>query len=45
MHVLFNTEGQRDQVIQALGERYGADERGRETLGRLAAYVESRRRR
>jgi hypothetical protein len=32
---------QRDEVI----ERYGADERGRETLGRLAAYVESRRRR
>jgi len=26
-------------------ERYGADERGRETLGRLVAYVESSRRR
>ena len=32
---------QRDEVI----ERYSADERCRETLGRLAAYVESRRRR
>ena len=41
MHVLFNTEGQRDQVIQALG----ADKRGREPLARLAAYVESRQRR
>ena len=40
-HVLFNTEAQRDEVIQA----YGADERGRETLARLAAYVESRQRR
>ena len=41
MRALFNTRAQRDEVI----ERYGADERGRETLGRLAAYVESRRRR
>ena len=38
---LFNTRAQRDEVI----ERYRADERGRETLGRLAAYVEPRRRR
>ena len=41
MRALFNTRAQRDEVI----ERYGADERGRETLGRLAAYVESSRRR
>jgi uncharacterized protein YndB with AHSA1/START domain len=39
MRALFNTKAQRDEVI----ERYGAVERGRETLGRLAAYVESRR--
>ena len=41
MRALFNTKAQRDEVI----ERYGADERGRETLGRLVAYVESSRRR
>jgi hypothetical protein len=41
MWALFGTKAQRGEVI----ERYGADERGRETLGRLAAYVESRRRR
>ena len=41
MRALFNTKGQRDEVI----ERYSADERGRETLGRPATYVESRRRR
>jgi uncharacterized protein YndB with AHSA1/START domain len=41
MRALFNTRAQRDQVI----ERYRADEGGRETLERLAAYVESRRRR
>ena len=41
MRALLNTKAQRDEVI----ERYGADERGRETLGRLAAYVESRQRR
>jgi hypothetical protein len=41
IRALFNTQAQRDEVI----ERYGADERGCETLGRLAAYVESRRRR
>ena len=38
---LSNAKAQRDEVI----ERYGADERGRETLLRLAAYVESSRRR
>jgi hypothetical protein len=41
MRALFNTTSQRDAVI----ERHGADECGRETLGRLAAHVESRRRR
>ena len=40
MRALFNTNAQRDEVI----ERDGADERSRETLGRLAAYVESSRR-
>ena len=39
LRALFNTKAQRDEVI----ERYGADVRGRETLGRLAAYVKSRR--
>jgi hypothetical protein len=39
MRALVNTSAQRDEVI----ERQVADERGRETLGRLAAYVESRR--
>ena len=39
MRALFNTKEQRDEVI----ERYGAIERGRETLGRLAAYVEARK--
>jgi len=41
MGALFNTEAQRDKVIQW----YGAVERGRETRGPLAAYVDSRRRR
>jgi hypothetical protein len=41
MQALFNTEAQRDEVIQP----YGADECARETLAQLAAYVESRRRR
>src|SRR5437867_183118 len=40
MRAEFNTEAQCDEVI----ERYSADERGRETLGRLAAYVQSSRR-
>ena len=39
MRALFNTKEQRDEVV----ERYGAIERGQETLARLAAYVESRR--
>jgi uncharacterized protein YndB with AHSA1/START domain len=39
MRALFNTKEQRDEVV----ERYGAIERGRETLGRLAAYVEARK--
>ncbi len=41
MRALFNSKALRDRVT----ERDGADERGRETLGRLAAYVESHRRR
>jgi uncharacterized protein YndB with AHSA1/START domain len=39
MRSLFNTKEQRDAVV----ERYGAIERGRETLARLAAYVEARK--
>jgi hypothetical protein len=41
MRALFNSKALRDRVT----ERDGADERGRETLGGLAAYVESHRRR
>jgi uncharacterized protein YndB with AHSA1/START domain len=35
MRALFNTRAQRDDVVA----RFGALERGQETLGRLAAYV------
>ena len=40
MRALVSTRAQREEVIEQV-----ADERDRETLGRLAAYVESRRRR
>jgi len=39
MRALFNTKRQRDEVV----ERYGAIERGQETLARLATYVEVKR--
>ena len=39
MRALFNTREQRDEVA----EQCGSAERGPERLGRLAAYVESRR--
>jgi uncharacterized protein YndB with AHSA1/START domain len=39
MRALFNTKEQRDEVV----EKYGAIERGQETLGRLAAYVEAQK--
>jgi hypothetical protein len=41
MRALFNTKEQRDEVIA----RWGAIERGIETLGRLAVYVEAQQRR
>jgi uncharacterized protein YndB with AHSA1/START domain len=41
MRALFNTKQQRDEVV----ERYGAIERGQQTLGRLAAYVATQERR
>jgi uncharacterized protein YndB with AHSA1/START domain len=37
MHSVFKTKRQRDEVV----ERYGAIEGGKQTLGRLATYVQS----